>query len=176
MTQEELEAAGVPPGEFYAPGWHWDEDATPEWARGVISAALSDIGKREVGSSNDGPDLAKFKTHGNPWCALAVSEWFREGLLDRGCPWGVIASAVGFRDWGVSHRLLVRPENVQPGDIGVHLRDRDPVTHEQHGHVWIIVSCIENGGTFTVEGNSANACRGGIRPISSLTVAIRPIT
>jgi hypothetical protein len=175
MTQDELEAAGVPKGVFYAPGWTWDPAGVPRWALGAISAAVSDIGKREIGSSNDSPDLAKFATHGRPWCALAVSEWLREGLLERGgCPWGVIASAKGIRDWGVAHHALVKPENARPGDVFVILREPDPVTHEQHGHVGLIAH-VADWEVFTVEGNSANAVRGGRRRLVDFTAVVRPV-
>jgi hypothetical protein len=174
VTQEELEAAGAAAGEFYAPGWSWNPATVPAWAIGVISAAVSDIGKTEVGSSNDGPDIAKLHTHGRPWCALWLSEIFREGLIDAGgCPWGIIASAHGIYMWALKHGKMMPAHAAQSGDCFIILRPVDD-HGEIHGHVGLIAH-VDGDHVFTVEGNSGQAVRGGRRAISSFTAVARPI-
>ncbi len=77
---------------YVAAGWRCDATLAPANLVDVILDAVADLGKHEEpDGSNDGPELAKFKTGGDAWCALAVSTWVEE-RYPGGSPFGRIAS------------------------------------------------------------------------------------
>jgi hypothetical protein len=140
----------------------------------AVSAARSDLGKREdPDGSNDGPDLKKFQTLGRPWCALALSEWYREGAVAVGSvggPFGVIASAVGVLSWARdARRVLPDTATARPGDCFAIVRG------DGHGHVGLVCSFEREGQFFTIEGNASNAVRGCSRTRGGVTALIRPL-
>lgn len=156
------------PGNAYvAPGWRAEPSTVRPAVRAVVQDAIGDIGKREIGSSNDGPDLAKFRTGGLPWCAYAVSTWYEKA--DQGSPFGRLASAWKIRTWAKGHNAIVEPETAQPGDIWLAIRAGG------HGHVELIVANLEHDQVACVGGNVGNAVRGTIRAPSAATMIVRPI-
>jgi hypothetical protein len=166
-TAWSLEHPGIPGASCKVPGWGWSQYEVPSAALGTISAAASDIGKHEQpDGSNDGPDLTKFNTQGRPWCALAVSEWLREGDSNYQSPWGVLASAFSIFQWGkINGKLVTFP---QPGDCFVILRA------DGHGHVGLICRILPSGDFYTIEGNCGNAVRGGRRSAAGVNYFVRP--
>lgn len=150
-----------------ARGWRADSNP-PAAVAAVIAAAVGDLGLHEdPDGSNDGPGLRKFKTYGQPWCALAVSTWWL--AAPAGSPFGRIAAVWGLYRWARGRgALLEAGEAAQPGDLACFLRAGG------HGHVGLVVG-VEGGRLFTVEGNCANAVRGCIRERGALQAVIRPL-
>lgn len=165
-----LDNAGytIPGLGYVVPGWRSEGDDP------TVSAARSDVGKREdPDGSNDGPDLKKFHTLGRPWCALALSEWYREGAVANGGvsgPWGVFAAAMQVLGWARgAKRVLDASEKARPGDCFAIVRE------DGHGHAGLVCSNEDaQGGFFTIEGNASNAVRGCRRTRAGVTAVIRP--
>jgi peptidoglycan hydrolase-like protein with peptidoglycan-binding domain len=134
----------------------------------VCQAAIADIGRKEQpDGSNDGPDLAKFNTQGQPWCALAVSTWW--ACAAAGSPFGRRAAVASLVDWARAHGAVVAPgDPAQPGDLACWLRAGG------HGHVGLVVG-VSGPQLSTVEGNCSNSVRGCVRDRATLAALIRPL-
>jgi hypothetical protein len=157
---------------FAVPGWNarMMEEAPP--VRRVMAVAVAELGVREVpDGSNGGPrvDLYLAPQSGLPWCAAFVC-WCWERAGD-GRPFprrlGVYSL---YEDFKAAGRLL--PAGVAPaaGDVFLILRGNG------HGHCGLVASVTDDGlSVCTIEGNSANAVRGLIRPLSSITAIARPL-
>jgi hypothetical protein len=165
-------------GGFKAPGWTWRLPHLSEPSSLVITVAVNDIGKREDPDGfNDGPDLAKFHTQGLPWCAAAVSTWWK--MAPGGCPWGFTAGTATLADWARAHKRVVAQgglllladarQRVLPGDVFVMQHGNG------HGHTGLVVGYTEDGRVCTVEGNCGNAVRGCVRKLCDLGLVFRPV-
>lgn len=162
-----FEHPGGPSSRDLPGSWAWDRNATPPELMPVIDGAVRDIGLREdPDGSNDGPDLAKFHTGGNPWCALAVSTWYmaRAG----GCPFGRLAAVYAIHAWAKANGKLVDAADVRPGDLGLFLRAGG------HGHIVLVVGRNPAGLLCAVEGNCSNAVRAMLRPVGKFQAFVRP--
>lgn len=169
QTMHELDHPGSGRGgRNTAPGWRYDRQTVQQRVSLACDAAVGDIGLRESpDGSNDGPDLAKFKTRGAPWCALALSHWYTHA--DGGCPWGREASTVAIYEWARREgRVLGAGEPVEPGDVW--FARRGP----SHGHVALVVSVLPGGRLCCAGGNEGNAVRGSMRRAADATAILRP--
>jgi hypothetical protein len=161
-------------GRFTAAGWRYDASRTRAAVTPVIVAAINDIGRREYPeNSNDGPDLKKFRTAGEPWCAAALSYWFT--FAEDGCPWVRFTLCADVLDWARDRgRVLGEAAIPQPGDVWLALRKAEP-GKRPHGHVALVVLRLEDGRLACVGGNEGNAVRGSVRRREDATAIIRPI-
>lgn len=149
-------------------GWRCRPSDARAAVQPVLKAAIDDIGRREEpDGSNDGPQLAKFRTGGAPWCAYAVSAWYAQA--DGGSPFGRIGSVWDLRDWlSGKKRLLAPTDDPQPGDLAIVLRAR------RHGHI-ALVAHVEGTDVHTIGGNEANAVRARVRQRDAFSVFGRPL-
>ena len=159
-------------GRFTAPGWRCSPSEVDQQVRPAVEAAVIDLARptfEEPDGSNSGPRLSKYGNDGEPWCAFAVSYWFKQ--LPNGSPFGVIASAYKMSEWGKTFgRVLDDGQLAEPGDVFVILRG------DYHGHVGLIVGVDDAGDTLlTIEGNCSNAVRGMKRARSAVTLVVRPV-
>ncbi len=171
-------------GGYLADGWRCDLAKAPAALVPVLRAATMDIGKKEdPDGSNDGPQLAKFKPAGRPWCALAVSTWLQE--LEGGSPIGVVAGVYTLMDWMKAHGKLlpddfdasftndIPPTGVplQPGDIFIiaSITTAPDGKKLAHGHVGLVAADLGGGKFATIEGNAGNAVRGLIRSTAAIS-------
>lgn len=158
------------------PGWRYDLADVPAALVEVVKAAVGDIGRREdPDGSNDGPDLAKYRTGGLPWCAYALGVWY--SLADGGCPWGRLGSAYKLHAWAVKHgRLLGVAPVLRPGDVALDLRVVDHGGNRRiSGHVALIVHVLPDGRICTVGGNEGNRVRGRVREPGDFRYMLRPL-
>ena len=164
-----LAALNKPDSPYVAPEWRCEPSQVRAAVRRVIESAVGDIGvKEEPDGSNDGPLLAKFQTHGEPWCALACSYWY--SMAEAGSPWGRMSATWDIYDWAKDYGAIVGvDEPVLPGDIAVILRAN------RRGHTMLVVYDLGADRLCTIAGNEGNAVRGGIRSRSALSAIIRPI-
>lgn len=168
-------AAGIT-GRDVDPGWRYDIDAMLPELRPVVAAAVADLGLREdPDGSNDGPQLAKFKTGGLPWCAYALGIWYAEH--EDGCPWGRLGSAYKIHAWAKAHgRILGVGPVLRPGDVALDLR---PLVHAGRtripGHVALVVHVLPDGRICTVGGNEGNRVRGRVRRAEEFRYMLRPL-
>lgn len=131
----------------------------------VVAAAVADLGRREdPDGSNDGPDLAKFRTGGQPWCALAVSTWLEQV---GGSPFGRKAAVMSIYLWARSNNRIVDGP-CRAGDLAIILRAGG------HGHVGLVVGVMADGTLCTVEGNCSNSVRAMLRRRDTLQAVVRP--
>lgn len=159
-------------GRFTAPGWRCSPSEADQQVRPAIEAAVFDLARptfEEPDGSNSGPRLSKYGNDGEPWCAFAVSYWFKQ--LPNGSPFGVIASAYKMAGWGQTFgRVLDDDQIAEAGDVFVIL------CGDGHGHVGLIVGVDDGGDTLlTIEGNCSNAVRGMKRARSGVTSIVRPV-
>lgn len=155
-----------------AEGWLNQRSAALAALWPVLDEAIGDLGVSEQpDGSNNGPALAKFKTEGRPWCALAVSYWYSK--LQGGSPFGTRASVYSIRDWALPRNAVLHPsEEAQPGDLMLILRTGGK------GHIGLIVGVKrDETGEFlsTVEGNTSNAVRGVVRRRDLVSMVVRPL-
>lgn len=161
-------------GSYVAQGWRCEPSrARPELVP-VLQWAVGQIGQHETpDGSNRGPAIDQWTGKvghpvaepGPPWCAFFVSAAFRQ--LQHGSPFGILASALRFKEWAECLGRLVRglPE---PGDIWVILRA------DYHGHVGMVGGVNDDGRVSTIEGNAANAVRGLVREVGTFAAIVRP--
>lgn len=150
----------------YPFGWRYDRSSVHSELVRVTDAAVHDLWRKEdPDGSNDGPELAKFRTHGAPWCALAISTWF--SYLDGGCPFGRLASTVDVLKWALERERVV--EEVRPGDLWMRRRS------ETRGHIALVVTVLDEGRLCCVGGNEGNRVAPSIRRREDATAIIRPV-
>jgi len=156
---------------YLSPGWKCAPSESSGPVTRVVEAAFSQIGVHEIpDGSNRGPEVDRYGGAGAPWCAYFVSWCY--GHADGGSPFGVLASALSLKEWGVKKNRIVTTPAV--GDVFVILRGTTG-----HGHTGLIadVSADFSGGgkVSTIEGNSANAVRGILRDPSVFNCLVRPL-
>ena len=152
---------------YTAPGWRCSPtDARPEIVP-VLQFAVGLVGMQEdPPGSNRGDKIDAWTKAagidpGNPWCALFASAAYQQ--LAAGSPFGWIASAYKFQQWGTANRKIVPPGSVLlPGDIWVILRA------DFHGHVGLVGGVTPDKKILTCEGNSSDAVRGLVRGAGDL--------
>lgn len=173
LTLHRLDHPGTA-GMFTVPGWRCEPSQIRPQVRPVVVAAVADIGRRESpDGSNDGPDLTKFLTGGEPWCAMALSQWF--SLAPGGSPFGRISLCFALYQWAVRHvRVLASEVPPEPGDVWIALRKAEE-GQQPRGHVALIVHRLDDGRLCTVGGNEANAVRGRIRNRHDASAILRPV-
>lgn len=152
-------------------GWRFDSSSIRAEVRQVLQVAVGEIGVVEQpDGSNRGARVDQYTTPdlGIPWCAAFASWCYARA--EHGSPFGRLLSAYKFSQWGSANGRIVAALDVpQPGDVFVILRG------DLHGHVGLVTSLTDDSsGVMTVEGNSANACRGLIRPRASINLFVRP--
>jgi hypothetical protein len=159
---------------YTAPGWRCSpSEARPEMV-GVLSWAAGLIGTCEdPPGSNRGQLIDQWATSagiepGSPWCALFVSAAYHQ--LSIGSPFGWIASAYKFSEWGKQYRRVLGPgATLIAGDIFVILRANF------HGHVGLVAGLTDEAKVYTIEGNSSDAVRGLVRDPASFACVLRPV-
>lgn len=157
------------------PGWRYDLAVTPSALLECVRQAVGDIGRREdPDGSNDGPQLARYRTGGLPWCAYALSYWL--SFADGGCPWGRLGSAYKIHRWARDlDRILPDAAALRPGDVAIDLRR---VVHDGRpsisGHVALVVYALDPARICTVGGNEANRVRGRVRERAAFRFYARP--
>lgn len=177
FTRHALEHPKSNSGTWTAAGWRLDRAQVPGNLIQVIDAAVADLGLAEdPDGSNDGPKLAKFKTRGAAWCAVAVYTWYlqRPGGAN-GAPWPRTASTWELYQWAQkNHRVLPFDEPWLPGDIWYVKRPPPPGEATPRGHVTLIVTALEGNRAACIGGNEGNHVRGSIRKREDATDIIRP--
>lgn len=172
--------------------------STPDMqVRAVLRAAIGDIGKREdPDGSNRGPTIMHlvqgyadfWSIPGRPylpWCAIAVSSWIGIGLgLGKDGahiawarhPFGKWLGGVAqIEDWAEKQGLPSAPKNIVAGDIFTMAREgsgSDAAASTRAGHTGLVVA-RDGDHIVTVEGNTSNQVASRIRPVASLSRAVR---
>ena len=174
FTLAALHHPQTPTESFIASGWSSNiSDATNPEAAAAVGAAIGEIGtKEDPDGSNRGPRVDEYEGPdwlGSPWCALFAS--FCWAKAPHGSPFGVLASALKMRDWGVQNNALVSSNDLAlPGDIGIILRAGG------RGHVEMAVAKEIAGQPLSlVGGNVGNAVRGTVRPRNAFSHLMRPV-
>lgn len=161
-------------GKFTATGWRLDKNQWPDILVRVLQTAIDDLGLREdPDGSNNGPQLAKFRTGGNPWCALTIYTWYLN--YENGTPWPRTASTWALYQWAKKNRLLL-PKTAawRPGDIWYVKRPPPPGDSTPRGHVTLIVTDLGAARASCIGGNEGNCVRGSVRSRENATDIIRP--
>ena len=97
-----------------------DTQGAPEW----YTLALNEIGKREVGNTNSGPEITRYRQlaqcgqPGDPWCAIFVNAMFTL-CKSPALPGTKSASSQSFRD----HKKFVQLSGPALGAVVVFWRD-----------------------------------------------------
>jgi hypothetical protein len=177
ITRLALANPREPVESFIADGWSGDLVAAPnDEARAAVSVAITQVGfKEDPKTPNWGPEVSKYGQRFDddtkqyqPWCAYFVSWAWAQAPL--GSPFGIRASALKIRDWGMANSALLGTANaILPGDIGIILRAKG------RGHVEIVAGLEHDGQLSLVGGNVANAVRATVRPRSAFANFVRPL-
>lgn len=135
--------------------WAMDLEQLPAWRQRVVLGALKWVGLTET-STNQGPEIDAWLQacgvhSGNPWCAAFVSAILR-------------SAGIECAEASVSHLARRFPETdvPLPGDVSFWVRD------DGTGHCGIVTG-VEPDRVSTVEGNSGNAVRAGLRLMHGLS-------
>jgi hypothetical protein len=175
VTSSRLVSPLTQAGIWTAPGWRYEATLAGAYEP-AVRAAVGDLGLAEDPTgTNDGPQLAKYRTGGRAWCAYALSWWMDR--IDGGCPWGRLGSAYKIREWGqTKRRVLPASEPLRPGDVWLTVR-RVIVAGQPawRGHVALIVSGEWEGMVSCVGGNEAGRVRGSLRATADATCIVRAL-
>lgn len=126
-------------------------------AQKAVNVALSQVGVRENGNSNNSAEVNKYrfgKANGNPWCASFVSYCYGQGQGNNNkSTFGFTESSQSIKNQAIkAGKYSTKASGYKPqvGDLAVWTYDNNS------GHVGIIAS-INNDGSFdVVEGNCDN--------------------
>lgn len=119
--------AAARPARVAAP-WLDESNSTP-LGRAIVRRALLDVGLCEIPpGSNTSKRIDEYLTAvgsplRSPWCAAAVSAWFRESGA-RTPPKGTAGSCDAWRAWAKREGLWTR-QNPRPGDAAVYGTEAD---------------------------------------------------
>lgn len=135
---------------------------TTSTSQSAVSKALSQVGQRENGSSNDSTAVRAYKNgrvDNNPWCASFVSWCYGSAQGSNNAKtFGYTASSQEIRrkaDQAGFYSKKGTGYQPQVGDIAV-WKSADG----SKGHVGIVVALNDDGSFETVEGNTSNkVCR-----------------
>lgn len=142
----------------------------PTWIAASLTSALRDVGIRERGPANRGPQVDRFqpawivndaRKEGVPWCASAVCMWWFDGF-QRHPLGGIIRGADKIKDearklgsWS-DVGLACHP---RPGDAFVLIHGVDTPGFDK-GHTGLVLRVSADGRTVQcVEGNARNGVR-----------------
>jgi hypothetical protein len=134
--------------------------AAIDWALGEAQKGITEHNNQDYISAN----YSRGKNQA--WCVDFIST-----ALERtgGSPWGHLSSVAELRKWGEKNGQFFRPEQgaPRPGDVIIFQKDRS--------HAGLVTK-VENGQVYTVEGNSSDAVRTRSYPIGSgkITGYVRP--
>lgn len=136
--------------------------------RAALCVAVRDaeLGMGEEGGNNRGPyvrsllaDLDPPIAVAAPWCAAAVQAWFDSAArtlgvrnpLDAVRQEGLVQS---YYEWAHSNRLIVHPDDVEPGDLALYQFSGS----DRWNHIGIVVRSADPGSPFfeAVEGNTSD--------------------
>jgi hypothetical protein len=139
----------------------------PGQARAAIDWALGEAQKGITERNNQDYISANYSRGKNQaWCVDFIST-----ALERtgGSPWGHLSSVAELRNWGEKNGQFFRPGQgaPRPGDVIIFQKDRS--------HAGLVTK-VENGRVYTVEGNSSDAVKTRSYPIGSgkITGYVRP--
>ncbi len=155
---------------FIQGGWMCRPSSEREEVRPVLVSAMGEIGTYETPPRSNLGEIEKYGGHGLPWCGFFVSWCYAR--RPEGSPFGVMASAYKFHEWGrVNNRLLTASDNMMAGDIFIILRETfrghvGIIAHTHHLDEPLLVS--------TIEGNINDAVRGMRRHRQIFTDIVRP--
>jgi hypothetical protein len=130
------------------------------WALGEAQKGVTERNNQDYISANYS------QGRNQAWCVDFIST-----ALERtgGSPWGHLSSVAALRNWGEKNGQFFRPEQgaPRPGDVILFQKDRS--------HAGLVTK-VENGQVYTVEGNSSDAVRTRSYPIGSgkITGYVRP--
>ncbi len=134
--------------------------ATSTKAQRAVQAALSQVGVQEIGNTNNGAEINKYRNgvqNGVAWCASFVSWCYGQGQNDNNNKtFGYTASSQDIREKAEKAGYYKKSNSGYTPKVG------DVVIWNYgsgKGHA-AIVSAVNSDGTFqTVEGNCSNAVR-----------------
>lgn len=123
-------------------------------AQKAVDVALSQVGVRENGSTNNSAEVNKYrfgKANGNPWCASFVSYCYGQGQGNSNkATFGFTESSQSIKNQAIkAGKYSTKASGYKPqvGDLAVWTYDKNS------GHVGIIASVNQDGTFDVVEGN-----------------------
>jgi hypothetical protein len=138
----------------------------------ILKIAAKEVGNKEAGDSNAGPQVAKYFNEtgyplGNPWCGAFVQWVFLKAGINL-APTRVV-SVESFYNYARDHGWLVSIP--KPGDLATY-RSGDGIY--DNGHIGIVVG-VANGQYQQIDGNSSGGAVtfDGFQPFSAATHFIR---
>lgn len=160
-------------GLYHADGWSYDPAQVPAQTKRVVEAAIADLGRREdPDGSNNGPQLAKFRTGGEPWCCSACYTWALN--FDGGCPFPYTQSTWAFFQWASKNdRLLLPDMEILPGDVLYFYRPPPPGKKTPRGHMDLAIRNLGSDRIAAIGGNCGNMVYGNVRRRRDLHAAVR---
>ena len=137
-------------------------------AQGVVDWALAEE-KKGINEANNQDYISKNYSQGRveAWCMDFVSSAFKN---NGGSPFGHIASVQGMKEWGEKNGKYFGKGSKQPqaGDVIIF---QNGLSHAG------LVTKVENGKVYTVEGNSSDAVNTRVYDLndSKITGYVRPL-
>lgn len=127
-------------------------------AKRAVELALSHVGVREIGASNDSTEIRKYKNgaiNNQPWCASFVSWLYGSGQESSNSKtFGYTASSQEIKRKAINAGCYAKKNSgytPMVGDLAMWTKGKGT------GHVGIVVAVYADGSFDTVEGNSSNA-------------------
>lgn len=124
----------------------------------AVRLAESQIGVREIGSSNDSPEIRKYKNgaaNNDPWCASFASWVYGAGQgSDNSQTFGYTASSQSIKQQAIASGCYA-PKNTgyrpQKGDLAMWTKSAGT------GHVGVVTEVYSDGSFDVTQGNTGNA-------------------